>query len=68
MLITKVFKKFDDVDAYVPSIDFSEDWELVSASDIMECDGIKYQYRKFKNLHPVVAEKKKTKKKSKAAE
>ena len=57
VLITKVFKKFENVDAYFPNFDFVEDWELVGASDIMEYDGIKYQYRKYKNLSPMKKEK-----------
>lgn len=65
VLITKVFKKFEEADAYFPNMDFSENWELVSASDIMEHDGIKYQYRKFKNLAPAKREKPKPEKKSK---
>lgn len=66
VLITKVFKKFDEVDAYFPNMDFNENWELVSASDIMEYDGIKYQYRKFKNLSPIKREKLKPEKKKKS--
>ena len=65
VLITKVFNKFENVDAYFPNIDFDENWEIVSASEIMEYDGNKYQYRKFKNLAPVKPEKPKTTKKSK---
>lgn len=65
VLITKVFQKFANVDAYFPNIDFDENWEIVSASEIMEYDGNKYQYRKFKNLAPVKPEKPKTTKKSK---
>ena len=57
ILITKVFQKFANVDAYFPNIDFNENWEIVSASDIMEYNGIKYQYRKFKNLAPIKLEK-----------
>ena len=66
VLITKVFKKFENVDAYFPNFDFVEDWELVGASDIMEYDDIKYQYRKYKNLSPMKREKPKAEKKTKA--
>jgi dihydrofolate reductase len=66
ILITKVFKKFDEVDAYFPNIDYSLNWELVSASDIMEYDGIKYQYRKFKNTSPAKREKPKPEKKTRS--
>jgi dihydrofolate reductase len=62
--ITKVFKAFDNVDTYFPNLDFSQDWELVGAGDIMEYDGIKYQYRKYKNLNPFKPEKPKPEKKS----
>jgi dihydrofolate reductase len=62
--VTKVFKAFDNVDVYFPNIDFSEDWEIVSAGDIMEFDGIKYQYRKYKNLNPIKLDKPKPEKKS----
>ena len=62
--ITKVFKEFDDVDTYFPNIDFSQDWEIVMASDIMEYEGIKYQYRKYKNEKPMKPEKPKPEKKS----
>lgn len=65
VLITKVFKKFENVDAYFPNFDFVENWELVSASDIMEYEGIKYQYRKFKNLSPIKREKPKPESKRK---
>lgn len=62
--ITKVFKTFDNVDTYFPNIDFSEDWEIVMASDIVEYEGVKYQYRKYKNLKPMKLEKPKPEKKS----
>lgn len=51
--ITKVFKKFENVDAYFPSLDFNEDWDLVGASEVMEYNGIQYQYRKYKNKAPM---------------
>ena len=65
VLITKVFQKFANVDAYFPNIDFDENWEIVSASEIMEYDGVQYQYRKFKNLSPTKPEKSKAVKKTK---
>ena len=65
VLITKVFNKFENVDAYFPNIDFDENWEIVSASEIMEYDGVRYQYRKFKNLSPTKPEKPKAVKKTK---
>ena len=65
VLITKVFQKFANVDAYFPNIDFDENWEIVSASEIMEYDGVQYQYRKFKNLSPIKPEKPKAAKKTK---
>lgn len=55
--ITKVFKRFENVDSYFPNIDFSQEWDLVSASDVMDFEGIKYQYRKYKNLKPIKKEK-----------
>jgi dihydrofolate reductase len=61
--ITKVFKAFENVDTYFPNLDFTQDWELVGASDIMEYDGLKYQYRKYKNLKPFKPEKPKLEKK-----
>ena len=63
--ITKVFKEFENVDAYFPNLDFTQDWELVGADDVMEYDGIKYQYRKYKNKKPVGREKEKAKTKKK---
>ena len=65
VLITKVFQKFANVDAYFQNIDFDENWEIVSASEIMEYDGVQYQYRKFKNLSPIKPEKPKAAKKTK---
>lgn len=62
--ITKVFKAFDEVDAYFPNLDDMYDWELVGAGDIMEYEGIKYQYRKYKNTKPMILEKPKAEKKS----
>ena len=62
--ITKVFKAFDDVDAYFPNLDEMREWEIIMADDVMECEGVKYQYRKYKNTKPMKPEKpKKTRKK-----
>ena len=66
--ITKVFKAFDAVDAYFPNLDFSQDWEMVFAGDILEYEGIKYQYRRYKNIKPIKREEDKEKKSSRKKE
>ena len=63
--ITKVFKSFDDVDAYFPNLDKMYDWEIVGAGDIEESDGVKFQKRKYKNTKPMKIEKEKAEKKTK---
>lgn len=42
--ITKVFHSYEDVDTYFPNIDEMPEWELTSASDIKEYNGIQYQF------------------------
>lgn len=42
--ITKVFKEYENVDTYFPNIDEMPEWELTSASEIKEEDGVKYQF------------------------
>ena len=60
--ITKVFKAFDDVDTYFPNIDNMREWEICMADDIMEYEGIKYQFRRYKNNKPMrIKEQKKSK-------
>lgn len=48
--ITKVFKAAECVDAHFPNLDKMQMiWDMCYASDIAEYDGIKYQYRRYKN-------------------
>lgn len=42
--ITKVFHSYEDVDTYFPNIDEMPEWELTSASEIKEHNGIHYQF------------------------
>lgn len=42
--ITKVFHAYEDVDAFFPNIDEMPEWEMTSASEIKEHDGIQYQF------------------------
>lgn len=42
--ITKVFHAYEDVDTYFPNIDEMPEWEMTSASEIKEHDGIQYQF------------------------
>ena len=51
LYITKVLKSYENVDAYFPNIDEMSNWELESASDIKEEDGIRYQFCIYKNLN-----------------
>ena len=50
ILITKIFKAFDNVDTYFPNLDSMPQWDFFFAGDVLESDGIKFQYRKYKNL------------------
>lgn len=42
--ITKVFHAYEDVDTYFPNIDEMPEWEMTSASEIKEQNGIQYQF------------------------
>ena len=42
--ITKVLHSYDDVDTYFPNIDNMPEWEMTSASEVKEYNGIKYQF------------------------
>jgi dihydrofolate reductase len=42
--ITKVFHAYENVDTFFPNIDEMPEWEMTSASEIKEHDGIKYQF------------------------
>lgn len=67
LYITKVFHAFEDVDTYFPNIDYMSEWDLINADEVMEHDGINFQYRRYKNTDFSVYNKKpakKTKKKS----
>lgn len=63
--ITKVFKAFDDVDTYFPNLDEMREWEIIMADGVVDFEGVKYQYRKYKNTRPMKPEKPKTNKKKK---
>ena len=43
--LTKIYKKFDEVDAYFPDITASAEWGLSSTSEGKEENGIDYQFR-----------------------
>jgi len=51
--ITKVFKAFETPDAYFPNIDFDKNWKLDFADDIGTFEDVKYQYRRYRNAHPI---------------
>lgn len=42
--ITKVFHAYDNVDTYFPNIDNMPEWEITSASEIKENNGVQYQF------------------------
>lgn len=42
--ITKVFHSYEDVDTYFPNIDEMPEWEMTSASELKEYNGIQYQF------------------------
>ena len=42
--ITKIFHAYDNVDTYFPNIDEMSEWEMTSASEVKEYNGIKYQF------------------------
>lgn len=42
--ITKVFHSYEDVDTYFPNIDEMPEWEMTSASEVKEHNGIQYQF------------------------
>ena len=60
--ITKVFKAFEDANVFFPNIDNMREWEICMADDIMEHEGVRYQFRRYKNNKPMRV-KKETKKK-----
>lgn len=65
--ITKVFAAAENVDTHFPNLDKMQlVWDMCYAGEIEEYEGIKYQYRRYKNTKPVKREKpKKTTKKTK---
>lgn len=42
--ITKVLHAYEDVDTYFPNIDEMPEWEMTSASEVKEHNGIQYQF------------------------
>lgn len=42
--ITKILHAYEDVDTYFPNIDEMPEWEMTSASEIKEYNGIQYQF------------------------
>ena len=54
--LTKVLRHFD-ADTYFPNLDHMPEWDLIQADDIQEYEGIKYQFRKYKNTKMVKREK-----------
>ena len=65
LYVTKVFKAFDDADVFFPNIDEMREWQIIMADDVMDYEGIKFQYRKYKNTKPMKPEKPKATKKKK---
>lgn len=60
--ITKVFKAAECIDLHFPNLDKMQTiWDMCYASDVTEYNGIKYQYRRYKNTKPVKPEKVKKK-------
>lgn len=56
--ITKVFKAAENVDTHFPNLDTMQlVWDMCYASDIQEYEGLRYQYRRYKNTKPVKREK-----------
>ena len=51
--ITKVFKAFENANVFFPNIDNMREWEICMADDVMEYEGIKYQFRRYKNNKPM---------------
>lgn len=54
--LTKVLRHFD-ADTYFPNLDHMPEWDLIQADDIQEYEGIKYQFRKYKNTKMIKREK-----------
>ena len=42
--VTKILRAYDNADTYFPNIDDMPEWELTSASEIKEYEGIQYQF------------------------
>ena len=42
--ITKILHAYDNVDTYFPNIDNMPEWEMTSASEIKEHNGVQYQF------------------------
>lgn len=47
--ITKIYNKYD-ADTYIPNLDEDKNWEVLDKSDILEYNGIKYQYFTYKRV------------------
>ena len=46
--VTKVFNCYDNADTYFPNIDEMQEWEMKSASEIKEHNGIEYQFCEYR--------------------
>ncbi len=42
--ITKIFKTFENADAFIPNLDLLDDWNIVKESDIYKQDDLEYKY------------------------
>lgn len=42
--VTKIFHEYDNADTYFPNIDNMPEWEMTSASEIKEYNGLRYQF------------------------
>ena len=47
--ITKIYNKYD-ADTYIPNLDKLIEWEVVDKSEILEYNGVKYQYFTYKKV------------------
>lgn len=47
--LTHIYKKYDNVDAYFPEVDMTE-WEIESASELKEYNGIQYSFINYKKV------------------
>lgn len=50
--VTKIYETAPDVDKFFPNLDADPDWTALPVSDVMEYNGIRFQYFEYINKTP----------------